>query len=174
VWDGANDPVNRGVPGNPAPPTVCPVVWPACRALGGASRAGVVLTPAIVAADAWFTLEDDATGTQVQSPFVIPAGNVAVEHPLLPIVRRASASGDRCGRSSRVWNRVKPWRGDAFTFSPGTLRVIPTCGSSGRCSDSRHTEFRRSLAAGRLATSLAMPAVLPGVANPEIRQLSTD
>jgi len=78
------------------------------------------LTLALLATDAWFTMDEDATETQVQSFLLIPADNVAMEHPPLPVVRRSSASGDRFGRGSLSLNHLEV-KAVAFQHMPATF-----------------------------------------------------
>jgi len=110
------------------------------------SHSGVSWTPVKLAADAWFTLDDHGDGTQVQSLCIIPVGNVAVEHPLLPVARRTSDSGDPLWKIIAFVGFCKGWSGVARAHSPDTPCVIRNCGPSGRCSDSRYVEVEgRSL-----------------------------
>jgi len=121
------------------------------------------LTLALLATDAWFTMDEDATETQVQSFLLIPADNVAMEHPPLPVVRRSSASGDRFGRGSLSLNHLEA-KAFAFQHMPATflfirIAILPAV------SLSRVVGKKGSFAADRLAVCHAMPAVLPIGAN---------
>lgn len=70
-------------------------------------------------------MDEEATETQVQSFSLIPAGNVAMEHPPLPVVRRSSASGDRFERYSLSLDHLD-MEEFAVQRPPDTFRMIRT------------------------------------------------
>jgi hypothetical protein len=126
--------------GGPACPAVCSVVWSACRALRGASRTDVSLTPVnwrLTPGSRWMTMEMELRFRRARSS------------------RSATSRWKtRCYRSfaghlipalvmedHRVLWIVQGSEGDMVTCSPDTLRD-PFCGSSGRCSDSHKAEVR--------------------------------